>query len=49
VEAHVVGVKANDSKGMDSTIVQEMGDGFGGDFSSLCLGGCERARGSEES
>jgi hypothetical protein len=49
VEAHVTSVEANDSIRMGSTILQEMSDGLGDGFGSLCLGGCERAKGNEES
>jgi hypothetical protein len=48
-ETHVAGVEANDSIGMSSAIVQEMGDGLGGGFCSLCLGRCECAKGNEQS
>ena len=50
VEGHViVGAEANDSIWTGSAIVQEMGVGLGAGFGSLCLNGCERAKGNAES
>jgi hypothetical protein len=48
VEAYVAGVEANDGFGMGSALVQEMDDGLGSGFSSLCLDGCKCAKGDEE-
>jgi hypothetical protein len=49
LKAHVVGVEASDSIGTSSAIFQERGDGLGGRLGSLCLGGCECAKGNAES
>ena len=40
LKAHFAVVEANDSIGTGSAILQEMGDGLGGGFGILCLGGC---------
>jgi hypothetical protein len=37
LEAHFAGVKANDSIGMGSAIVQVMGEGLGGGFVPFAL------------
>jgi hypothetical protein len=49
VKAHVVGVEASDSIGMSSAIFQVRGDGLGDCLGSLCLDGCECAKGNAES
>ena len=49
LEAHATGVETIDSMGMGNKILQEISDGLGGGFGSLCLGGCECAKGNKES
>lgn len=49
VEYHVASGVADDGIGMGGAILEEMGTGLGGGLSALCLGGCVRAEGDQNS